>query len=150
MATGAVEFWVKDKLVSKLSGLISSSIQSDSLTPGVASKIYGLANFFEQGVFGRVGAGGLHAIKEKQYERSNILSTDLMSCFQILQSVLSLQPRRQFPVLSLPHDRFCAASDAALESPGQGTGGFLIVWFQNNTERREAFIADIPSSVYAL
>ena len=78
LMTGTVEFWVKDKLVSKLSGLISSSLQSHCLTPGVASKIYGLANFFEQGVFGRVGAGGLHAIKERQYERSTSLSTQTL------------------------------------------------------------------------
>ena len=76
------------------------------------------------------------------------IHTDLMQCFQIVQSVLRLQPRRQFPVLCLPHSRFCAASDAALESPGQGTGGFLIVWFQNQIEKREAFLADIPPAVY--
>lgn len=150
LSTGNVEFWVKDKLVSKLSGLISSSLQAGSLPPGVASKIYGLANFFEQGVFGRVGAGGLHAIKERQYERSSALSKDVLQCFQILKSVLQFQPRRQFPVLGLPHHRFCAASDAALESPGQGTGGFLIVWFRNQLEKREAFLADIPPEVYQL
>ena len=59
LLTGAVSFWAKDKLISKLLGIIQESHRSSSLPPGVAAKLYGLANFFEQGVFGRIGCGGL-------------------------------------------------------------------------------------------
>lgn len=69
-----------------------------SFTWGGCQDIYGLANFFEQGVFGRVGAGGLHAIKERQYDRTTFLSADIINCFQVLRAVINLQPRRQFPV----------------------------------------------------
>ena len=46
--------------------------------------------------------------------------------------------------------RFCAASDAALEALGQGAGGFLLIWYDKGAEVREAFVADIPSAIYAL
>ena len=36
---------------------------SSKLQPGVAAKIYGIANFFELGVWGRIGCGGLAPIK---------------------------------------------------------------------------------------
>lgn len=42
------------------------------------------------------------------------------------------------------------ASDAALEAPFQGTGGFVIVWLPDSPTSREAFVADIPSTVYDL
>lgn len=37
--------------------------------------------------------------------------------------------------------RFFAASDAALEEPGAGTGGFLFVWCNGVEEAREGFVA---------
>ena len=39
---------------------------------------------------------------------------------------------------------------AAPEIPGQGTGGFLIVWHDEFTQRREAFVSLIPPKVYQL
>ncbi len=44
--------------------------------------------------------------------------------------------------------RFCVASDAALESPFQGTGGFVIVWLSGDKQSREAFVADIPPQIH--
>ena len=42
--------------------------------------------------------------------------------------------------------RFVGASDAALEQPKQGTGGFCIVWMDEPGETREAFVtmANLP------
>ena len=150
LSTGSVAFWAKDKLVQKLQGIITDSKRHQTLPPGVAAKLYGLANFFEQGVFGRIGCGGLHAIKERQYERHSLLTSALQSCFAILDAICSSRPRRLFPVLPLPHPRFCAASDAALEQPKQGTGGFLIVWLDGHTELREGFVSVIPEELYTL
>ena len=77
LSTGSVAFWAKEKLVQKLQGIIMDSKRYQTLPPGVAAKLYGLANFFEQGVFGRIGCGGLHAIKERE-----VLVID--PCFAIL------------------------------------------------------------------
>ena len=148
LSSGCVYFWTKPKLVAKLHSMMMTAQADRQLSSGQASKIYGLANFFEQGIFGRVGNGGLHAIKARQYERDSSLNEDIHQCFQVLQAVIAAKPRRQFPILDVPHPRFCAASDAALEEPRQGSGGFLITWFQGTYEFREAFIALIPDSLY--
>ena len=150
LSSGVVTFWAKGKLVEKLQHLIQSSLSSEKLPPGVASKIYGLANFFEQGIFGRIGNGGLHAIKLRQYEQTSVLTSAIRDCFSLLQTVLRTQPKRQFPIVQLFQRRFCAASDAALEEPRCGTGGFLLLWFDSGRERREAFYSIIPDALYDL
>ena len=38
------------------------------------------------------------------------------------------------------HERFVAASDAALESPGEGAGGFLLIFFQDSTETMQTWL----------
>lgn len=62
---------------------------------------------------------------------------------------MAVRPQRTVDVLPASCSRFCVASDAALETPQQGTGGFLIVWL-DAPERREAFVATIPQALYSL
>ena len=148
LTDGVASFWAKDKLEAKLLGLIQDAETTHRLSPGQASKIYGVANFFEQGVYGRIGCGGLAAIKARQYEHSSTLTPALRDCFGILRAVISLRPERAFPVQARPHPRFCVASDAALETPRAGSGGFLIVWFNDHSEAREAFVSYMPDALY--
>ena len=150
LRTGMVFFWAREKLQEKLRHLMQDSLESDKFTSGQAAKLYGLANFCEQGIFGRVGNGILQAVKDRQYERERGLTSELRSCFQMLEAILQAKPRREFPIISLPIQRFSAASDAALEAPFCGTGGFLIVWHSYSSESREAFVADIPPAIYDL
>ena len=98
----------------------------------------------------RIGNGGLHAIKLRQYEQTSALTSAIRDCFSLLQTVLRTQPKRQFPIVQLFQRRFCAASDAALEEPRCGTGGFLLLWFDSGRERREAFYSIIPDALYDL
>ena len=91
----------------------------------LASKIYGMMNFLEQGTYGRIGANGLTAIKERQYERARELTPGILRSFEVIEAVLRGQPRRQFFIFPPPCLRFVGASDAALEQPRQGSGGFL-------------------------
>ena len=148
LTQGVVHFWVKDKLQEKLLGIISEAEAAQRLSPGQAAKLYGVANFFEQGVYGRIGCGGLAAIKTRQYSHEVQLSGEILGCFDILRSIISQRPERAVPVLALSHPRFCVASDAALESPRAGTGGFLVVWQHNQSEDREAFVSKIPPALY--
>ena len=60
-----------------------------------------------------------------------------------------LRPRRRLEVLPSQQHRFVAASDAAEDVPGEGTGGFLLVWRAGLPER-EAFVAEVSPSVYSL
>ena len=147
---GFVTFWARERLETKLTSIINSCQVQNKLPPGVASKIYGIANFLEQGIYGRIGCGGLHAIKERQYEKATYLTASIQACFSVLLAVLASKPYRVFPVLPQPCERFCIASDAALEVPQAGTGGLLAVWFEADYDQREAFVADIPSTIYQL
>eukprot|EP00439_Symbiodinium_sp_Y106_P025386 s3674_g3.t1 len=66
---GYVSFFVRARLVEKVTDLIESARASNTLRAGVASKLYGMLNFLELGMFGRVGAGGLAAIKDRQMDK---------------------------------------------------------------------------------
>ena len=147
---GRVTFWARDRIQKKLLDIIAQARSERRLPSGTASKLYGVANFFEMGVWGRVGCGGLAAIKARQQEHTGELTPEILHSFEVLEAVISLKPCRHLYVRPLPHPRFIAASDAALEAPGKGSGGFLLVWFQEQVQQREAFVADIPPQVYAL
>ena len=101
--SGQVHFWLKANLEAKLIDIIQIARSSARLTPGVAAKLYGVANFFEQGVYGRIACGGLAAIKQRQYESTAMLTPDIFSCFCIIEAVIRSRPERAFPVLSRPH-----------------------------------------------
>ena len=109
-----------------------------------------MANFLEMGIYGRVGCAGLHALKTRQQSATTSLTPDLRRCFEVLREILRLMPRRELEVIQRPMARFIVASDAALESPREGTGGFHIVWFEQSLsdEGRESFVADIPDLLY--
>ena len=145
---GVVSFC--ERLHEKMSGMIEKVRTEEKLAPGLAAKIYGLANFLEMGVYGRVGCGGLGSTKMRQAERSSELTEPIKASLELLEAVFATQPWRVLPVLPVPCERFVIASDAALESPRLGTGGFLMVWADGFTERREAFVADIPIELYKL
>ena len=147
---GMIRFWIRDRLQEKMLTTLNTAMTNQALPPSTAAKLYGVANFFEQAVYGRIGCGGLAAIKQRQYEHTNVLTTALTTSFQILRSVIKAKPERPFAVFPQATLRFCAASDAALEAPGQGTGGFLLIWYDQGMEIREAFVADIPPAIYAL
>ena len=121
-----VRFWAREQ--EKLMGYIRACRDNDPLPPGQASKLYGLANFFELGVFGRVGCSGLNAIKDRQAEKETRLTPAIRGCLDVLEAVVRSKPMREVEVTWREVPRFFAASDAALEAPRCGTGGFLVVW----------------------
>ena len=150
MAAGMATFWVKPKLQEKLQDIITSAQRSARLTSGQASKMYGLANFLEMAMYGRVGCGGLSAIKHRQYESTTELTPAIQRCFQVLSAILACRPVREFHFGPVACDRFVVASDAALEEASGGSGGFLVVWLQGGTQIREGFVAKIPEEIYEL
>ena len=149
-SSGVVRFWARERLEEKMMDLITTARTTGRLMPGTAAKLYGIAIFFEQGIYGRVGCGGLASIKERQYERGSGLTPAIIASFDVLEAVVRSKPSRVFEVLPRPALRFCVASDAALETPFQGTGGFVIVWLSPTDQLREAFVADIPRQIYDL
>ena len=143
-----VQFWVRERLESKGAGMIRDAKSSGVVTPSQASKLYDTLNFLESGVFGRVGCGGLQPLKDHQYGRSSVLSARLATCFEVIEAILQLRPRCQFMVRRRQVKRVLAASDAALEVPRQGSGGYLILWHPAMSRPSEAFVAYLPEDLY--
>ncbi|CAE7194368.1 unnamed protein product [Symbiodinium sp. CCMP2592] len=142
-----VRFWVRSRLQAKVEGLLLQAEQDNSLPPGLASKLYGMLNFLEQGVYGRIGTGGIGALKERQYEAARELTPAIRSSFEVIRAILALRPRRSVEVLPSPCARFVAASDAAEDESRKGTGGFLLLW-PGSEPGREAFVAQVDRHTY--
>ena len=78
-----VTFWVRDRLLIKVNGYISDALQSGTLRPGVASKLFGCLTFLAQGCWGKVGRSGLQPLQDRQYsmDRDNSLTADILRSF---------------------------------------------------------------------
>ncbi|MCR9103619.1 MAG: hypothetical protein NXI25_26980, partial [bacterium] len=83
-----------------------------------------MVNFLEHGLFGRIGLGEIQALKEHQYGGSSKVNASLLGAFDVLEAIISMRPRRELMVLPMDVPRVVAASDAALEAPRQGSGGY--------------------------
>ena len=116
MSHGKVAFFVRERLVTKVGDLVASILETRTLRSGLASKLYGMLNFLELGMFGRVGAGGL---------------------------------QRQFQLWWRSEGRMLAASDAAEDEPGGGSGGFHLVFF-DSPQKRLSFVAEVNEDLYQL
>jgi hypothetical protein len=146
VSAGIIRFWVRDRLQQKILDFISEARMSQSLKPGVASKLYGCASFFGQGIFGKLGRAGLQALKDRQYEGGEAITPGIKPSFAMIEALVRDQPEREHYVGVQLVDRFLVASDDALEEPRQGTGGYLVVWMPAGA--RQAWVVDIPNAVY--
>eukprot|EP00438_Fugacium_kawagutii_P004802 Skav227329 [mRNA] locus=scaffold2964:74870:76455:- [translate_table: standard] len=149
---GHVTFWARERLHQKIQGIIDEAKATNTLSRGSASKLYGIANFLEQGIYGRVGYGGLMAVKDRQTESSKHLTEELRACFEVIEAVTRMEPRREFPVLPFDGLRFLAASDdAAIEEEAPGSGGFHLIFFQaDGSQLRQSFVAANCAELRAL
>ncbi|CAE8639314.1 unnamed protein product, partial [Polarella glacialis] len=115
--------------------------QADNrLASGVASKLYGCSNFFEQGVYGKIGRAGLNSIKDRQYDKLLSLTPAIEQAFEVLEAIVRERPVRAIHLTVPPVQRFVVASDAALEIPRHGAGGRRGVWFIDNTAALMAMV----------
>ena len=142
--TGHVQFWARERLHDKVRDMLATAKVTGHFSRGAASKLYGLANFLEQGIYGRVGYGGLMAIKARQDETTSTITPEIEACFEVIEAVMRLQPKREFPVLHLDHLRFLAASDAAVEADNPGSGGFHLI-FSSLTDHKFVTVLSRPT-----
>ena len=146
---GTVAFWVRSRLQEKVEDMLATAERTGAMPPGVAPKLYGVLNFLEQGMYGRVGTGGLQALKARQIEKVVEFINALRQSMEVIRAALALRPRRRIEVFPSEHCRFVAASDAAEDVPGEGTGGFLLIW-HSGFPLREVFAAEVSPSVNSL
>jgi hypothetical protein len=77
------------------------------------------------------------------------MTTSIETAFQRLEALSREQPRKKVQLQLTKVERFLAASDAALERPREGTGGYLLVWNpQQQHQRREGTVVTIPQRMY--
>ena len=125
LSCGKVHFWVRQQLEDKLMGMITEARVSEKFGSGAAAKLFGTANFFEGGSFGKIGRSGLNAVKERQYSHEKGITADLANSFTVIETVVKLRPERVVHLLPPIVERYVGASDAAYEDD-VGTGGFLL------------------------
>ena len=140
--TGHVKFWARSRLHVKARDIMSTARTTGKFTRGTASKLYGIANFLEQGIYGQVGYGGLMAIKARQEEATAVLTPEIEACFEGIEAVMRCEPKREFSVFTLQQHRVLAASDAAVEADNPGSGGFHLIFFQpDGSQTHLSFVA---------
>ena len=94
-ADGIVAFWVRARLHKKIEDMLATAKLTGVLPAGVAAKLYGILNFLELGIYGRVGTGGLQALGTQGTTDGDL-------------SDLAMRPRRRVEVLPLQHHCFVA------------------------------------------
>ena len=126
-----------------------ASARVGGFPPGAAAKFYGVMNFLELGMFGRIGRGGLLPIKNRQYEEGWEVTPGIDKAFSMVRGVLAAQPRREFQLFKGTCRRVLMASDASYEG-GVGKAGFLMVVDPGLPgEERVAMEVIIPLGFYA-
>ena len=121
-------FWVGAHLQEKVESLLTQAEEAGALPADLSSKLYGMLSFLEEGVYDRIGTGGLNPLKDRQHESERELTPSIRASFEVVRAVLRLKPRRQAEVLPSQFLWFLPASDAAEDLPRQGAGGFLLLW----------------------
>ena len=76
--TGVTRFWPRETLVVKVLNILKIAREA-GLPAGTASKLYGVANFIETGMFARVGRAGLWSTQDRQKE----LTWDITPCINM-------------------------------------------------------------------
>ena len=120
--------------------------KSGKFTPGQAAKLYGMVNFLEHGLFGRIGLGEIQALKEHQYGGSSKANTSPLAAFDV--AIIRMRPRRELMVLPIGCAEGGGCLGRALEAPRQGSGGYHLVFQDGGVQIREAFVAIIPAQTY--
>ena len=100
-------------------------------------------------MFGRIGAGGLQAIKDRQMQRGERLTPELEASLAVIQAVLATKPKRIFELWWNAYSRVLAASDVAEDEPKRGAGGFHLI-FMDPVQTRHSFVSTIDEHVYQL
>jgi len=146
---GVVQFWPRDSLVSKVLSIISIA-KEVGLPAGTASKLFGIANFIETGMYSRIGRAGLWAIKDRQKEDTFEITPPISSSFELLSDLFRLKPQREYMLWGGVLRRAMTASDAAYEN-GKGSAGFLSVIDPGKPEEtRLGRVIVLPVGLYSI
>ena len=128
---GVVEFWPRTSILTNLNRILVDAWLDNYLPPGMASKVYGMWNFLETGLWGHLGRAGLIHLRRRMYIDTPpfCINEGLAKMIRMFAALLSAEIKREYrvqPSVGPRLPRFLAASDAAADTPSRPTGGFLI------------------------
>ena len=142
-----VKFWVRDRLLTKVTDIMEEAIQTRRLPPGLAAKLFGCLGFLTAGCFGKLGRSGLHSIKERQYSSQVVMTPEIEQSFDRIRALLQLKPERELPFNPVRRHRYLAASDAAQERPREGSAGVLFI---DPRGSRRAYVVHISPKIFTV
>ena len=88
--TGTVQFWVRERLQTKVNDFIKEALHDGRLASGTASKLFGCLTFLTTGCYGKLGRAGLNAIKDRQYSSETMVDGNLQTALQRLLGLFRL------------------------------------------------------------
>ena len=144
---GLIRLWIRPRLATKIQDIMKQALDSGTLLPGQASKLYGCLTFLDQGTFGHVARAGINSIKERQYSSERCLTAELQRAFNMIDAIFELQPRRVVELQPSLSGHLLAASDASQDAPRQGNAGVLL---QTAYGFRCGTVITIDSSIFDL
>ena len=142
-----VKFWVRDRLLTKVTDIMEEATQTRRLPPGLAAKLFGCLGFLTTGCFGKLGRSGLHSIKDRQYSSQVVMTPEIEQSFARIRALLQLKPERELPLNPVRQHRYLAASDAAQDRPREGSAGVLFIDPRGN---RRAYVVHISPKIFTV
>lgn len=120
---GYATLWPRQRLIDKVEGLRDRCLEENRCFPGTASKLEGCLNFLSSGMYGRVGRGGMPAIRARAHSKFSTaaLTPRLEQFFHYLPLLLKATMEREFPVRPRCSTPLVVATDASAE-PGSPVG----------------------------
>ena len=92
---GIVRFGPRDSRVAKVLNIIRMA-REVGLPAGMASKLYGVSNFIETGMYARIGRAGLWAIKDRQKDAVFEITPPISLSFDLRSDLFKLKPQREY------------------------------------------------------
>ena len=149
---GKVEFWPRTSILTSLNRILVDAWLDNYLPPGMASKVYGMWNFLETGLWGHLGRAGLIHLRRRMYVDlpPYSINAGIEGLIRMFSALLKYEYKREFcvrPKVGVQVPRFLAASDAAADDQSAPTGGFLL---QCLPGPKLAAVVDLDASVRAM
>ena len=137
---GIIRFRPRTALVDKVIDMCSDALRDNMLSLAVASKILGVVGFTMSGVYGRIGRGGQHAMRQRQYSDSPPWSLSFALCrsLRFYIDAFRVLPRRSVHVRRRVRRPIIVSSDGRLDDSSPASTSALIVDLENDS--RQAFL----------
>ena len=132
--------------VEQLSSMIRDVLESGSLTPAMAGKLWGRLGFSCTQMFGRFGRAKLRPFSRRQHEHRQFwLNHQLTSALKWWLQILSCSPPRLVPTDLSARRRIVSYSD------GEGSeAGIGVALWENETQVVRAGVLRVPEEVRIL